>query len=72
MKQTFENAKHFVMRLPELTKAFLDNSILGFLFETKSLSDAFIYTKYWAFIWGNIFKFVVTLLFKKGTIAVIR
>ena len=72
MKDSFESTKHFVMRLPELTKEFLNNSILGFLVETKSLGDAFIYIKYWAFIWGIIFKFVGTLLFKRGPVGAVR
>jgi hypothetical protein len=72
MKDTFENAKHFVMKLPEHTKNFLNNSILGFFLETKSLTDALVYTKYWAFIWANILKFVGKLFFKRGPMGTIR
>lgn len=72
MKNAFATAKYFVKRLPGLTKDFLNNSILGFLWETKSLTDAFIYAKYWTLIWGNIFKFVGKMLLKRGPIGVIR
>ena len=37
-----------------------------------SLGDAFVYIKYWAFIWGNILKFVGKLFFKRGPVCVIR
>lgn len=60
------------MRLPHLTMDFFKNSIIGYLFEAKSFQDAFIYTKYWALIWGSIFKLVIKLLFKKGPIGAIR
>ena len=72
MKDAFATAKQIVMRLPELMANFLKNSIIGFFFEAKSFSDAFIYTKYWAFIWGNIFKFIIRLLFKRGPIVLVR
>ncbi|RJP86891.1 MAG: 2-hydroxyacyl-CoA dehydratase [Desulfobacteraceae bacterium] len=72
MKDTLATAKHFVERLPGLAKDFFHYSIIGYFFETKSFQDAFIYTKYWAFIWGNIFKLVIRLFFKKGPVAVVR
>jgi len=72
VKDAFATAKQIVMRLPELMANFLKNSIIGFFFEAKSFSDAFIYTKYWAFIWGNIFKFIIRLLFKRGPIVLVR
>jgi benzoyl-CoA reductase/2-hydroxyglutaryl-CoA dehydratase subunit BcrC/BadD/HgdB len=72
MKDAFENVKHFFSRRPEHAKKFFDNSIFGFLIETKSLKDALIYAKYWAFIWGIIFKFVGTLLFKRGPVGAVR
>ena len=72
MKDAFATAKHVVMRLPGLAMDFLKNSIIGYYFEANSFEDAFIYTKYWAFIWGNIFKFIIRLLFKRGPIVLIR
>jgi hypothetical protein len=72
VKEAFAKAKHLVMGLPGLTMDFVKNSIIGFFFEAKSFNDAFIYTKYWALIWGSIFKLVVKLLFKKGPVGAIR
>lgn len=72
MKNAFEAAKHFVVRLPGLAADFFKNSIFGYLLETKSFSDAFIYTKYWTLIWGNIFKFIGTLFFKRGPVVLVR
>ncbi len=72
VKDAFENAKNLVMRLPDLTKDFFKYSIIGYIIEAKSLKDSFIYAKYWALIWGNIFKFVGKLLFKRGPTGIIR
>jgi hypothetical protein len=72
VKEAYVKAKHFVMRLPDLAIVFFKNSIIGYLFEAKSFNDAFIYTKYWALIWGSIFKLVGKLFIKRGPIGVFR
>ena len=72
MKDLFEGTKHFVMRLPELAKDFFHYSLIGYIFEAKNLTNALIYTKYWALIWGNILKLVLKLLFKRGPMGLIR
>lgn len=72
MKDAFVNAKNLVMRLPDLTKDFFKYSIIGYIFEAKSLKDSLIYTKYWALIWAAIIKFIIKLLFKRGPVGLIR
>ena len=72
MKDAFKNTKQFFLKMPEHAKNFFNDSIFGFLLETKSLKDIWIYVKYWALIWGIIFKFVGTLLFKRGPVGAFR
>lgn len=72
VKDAFAAAKHFITRLPGLATDFLKNSIIGYLFEAKSLKDAVIYTKYWILIWCSILKFVVKLIFKRGPVGAFR
>jgi hypothetical protein len=72
VKDAFAKAKHAAVKLPGLAADFIKNSIIGYLFEAKSVSDAFIYAKYWALIWASIFKFIGKLFFKRGPIVLIR
>ncbi len=51
---------------------YFRNSLAGFALESGRPGDILIYAKYWLLIWGMIFKFVGTLLFKKGPIGTIR
>jgi len=72
VKDAFENARNLVMRLPGLAKDFFKYSLIGYILEAKSLKDSFIYAKYWALIWGSVFKLVGKLLFKRGPMGIIR
>ncbi len=72
MKESLATLKNLTINLPHLTMDFVQNSIIGFLFEAKSISDVFIYTKYWALIWGSIFKFLGKFFFKRGPIGLFR
>lgn len=72
MKDTISNVKHIASSLPELMTDFFKNSILGYYLETKSVTDAFIYTKYWVLTWGVILKLVIKLFFRRGPMGVVR
>ena len=60
------------MGIPSMVKAFFQNSVAGFLIESKSIGDSAIYIKYWALTWAAIFKLILKLLFKKGPVVLIR
>ena len=67
-----DNTKTKIMRLPDIMKSFMKNSLAGYLFRAPNLRDALVYIKYWILTWMAILKFLVQALFKLGPSGLIR
>ena len=67
-----DNTKNKIMRLPDIMKSFVRNSLAGYLFRAPHPRDALVYIKYWILTWLAILKFLGQALFKLGPFGLIR
>ena len=67
-----DNTKTKIMRLPDIMKNFMMNSLAGYLFRAPNPRDALVYIKYWILTWVAILKFLGQALFKLGLFGLIR
>lgn len=67
-----DNAKNGIMRLPDIMKSFMTNSLAGYLVRAETPRDALVYIKYWSLTCLAILKFLGQALFKLGPIGLIR
>ncbi len=63
-----DNTKNKIVRLPDIMKSFLRNSLAGYLFSASNPRDALVYIKYWILTWVAILKFLGQALFKLGPV----
>ena len=66
------DVKAQIMKLPGNARIFFQNSLAGYILESRSLKDSAIYAKYWTLIWATILKLVLKLLLKRGPVGLIR
>lgn len=67
-----DNTRTRIVRLPDILKSFLRNSLAGYLFSAPDPRDALVYIKYWSLTCAAILKFLGQALFKLGPFGLIR
>jgi hypothetical protein len=62
----------WLMKSLELVQRFWQNSLAGYLIDSRNPKDALVYIKYWALTWKTILGLFFKLLLKRGPIGLIR
>ena len=62
----------WLMNSLEQVQRFWQNSLAGYLIDSRNPKDALVYIKYWALTWKTILGLFFKMLFKRGPIGLIR
>jgi benzoyl-CoA reductase/2-hydroxyglutaryl-CoA dehydratase subunit BcrC/BadD/HgdB len=62
----------WLMKSLELVQRFWQNSLAGYLIDSRNPKDALVYIKYWALTWKTILGLFFKLLLARGPIGLIR